>query len=270
MPAAFNTTNVTIAGVAYTDARVFFLRHGLKASWIADGHGLRFQSATVRIEIEADKRDAELNGVRILLGDSVVARGGTLYLARIDAEKLFAPVLNPAGVPTPPAPVLRVIVIDPGHGGQDTGTQNKALHLSEKTFTLDVGLRLRALLLAQGYKVVMTRTDDRFIPLPERAEIANKARADLFISIHFNSVEGSPVVRGTETYTMTPQFQRSTSTPNFQRDAGDNMTYPGNRNDPWNAVLGYHIQNQVLGKLDSLDRGLKRADRKSTRLNSSH
>ena len=258
-PATLNRTNITVAGVAYTDAHVFFSRYGFKATWTADGHGLRFQSTKVRIEIEADKRDAELNGVRVLLGDPVVARGGILYIARIDAEKLFAPVLNPAGVSMPPAPVLRVIVIDPGHGGQDTGTQNKALKLSEKTFTLDIGLRLRALLLKQGYKVVMTRSDDRFIPLPDRAEIANKAGADLFISIHFNSVEGSPVVSGTETYTMTPQFQRSTSTPNSQRDAGDAMAYPGNRNDPWNAVLGYHIQNQLLGKLDSLDRGLKRA-----------
>ncbi len=259
MPATLNTANITMGGVAYTDARVFFSRYGFKASWTADGHGLRFQSAKVRIGIEAEKRDAELNGVRVVLGDAVVARGGALYLARIDAEKLFAPVLNPAGVTAPPAPVPRVIVIDPGHGGQDTGTQNKALHLNEKIFTLDVGLRLRALLLAQGYKVVMTRTDDRYIALPERAEIANKAGADLFISIHFNSVEGSSMVCGTEAYTMTPQFQRSTSTPNAQRDAGDVMAYPGNRNDPWNAVLGYHMQTRLLGKLGSVDRGLKRA-----------
>ena len=259
MPAALNTTNVTIAGVAYTDARVFFSRYGFKASWTMDGHGLRFQSAKVRIEIEADKRDVQLNGVHVILGDAVIARGGTLYLAHIDVEKLFAPVLNPTGVSTPPVPALRVIVIDPGHGGQDTGTQNKVLHLNEKTFTLDVGLRLRALLLKQGYKVVMTRTDDHFVPLPERAEIANKAGASLFISIHFNSVEGASMVCGTETYTMTPQFQRSTSTANTQRDAGDAMNYPGNGNDPWNTVLGYHIQNQLLGKLDSIDRGLKRA-----------
>jgi N-acetylmuramoyl-L-alanine amidase len=249
--------NYTVGGVVYTDARMFFARYGFRGSWLPGGRSLRFQSAKMRIEIEADKRDAIFNGLRVLLGDPVIVRGNALYLSRIDAEKLFAPVLNPAGVPTPPAPVLRVIAIDPGHGGQDTGTQNKALKLNEKTFTLDVALRLRRLLVAEGYKVVMTRTDDRFIPLPQRADIANQAGADLFISIHFNSAEGA--VRGTETYAMTPQFQRSTSTPNAQRDAGDVMAYPGNRNDPWNAVLGYHMQSQVLGKLDSVDRGFKRA-----------
>ncbi len=185
--------------------------------------------------------------------------GSSLYVSRIDAEKLFAPLLNPDGAYSPPVPVVRVIAIDPGHGGIDTGTQNKALKLNEKTFTLDVSLRLRALLQKEGYKVVMTRTDDRFIPLPDRAEIANKAGADLFISIHFNSVENAPAVLGTETFAMTPQYQRSTGTSPSEKDPGARVAYPGNRNDPWNAVLGYCIQNQLLGKLGTEDRGFKRA-----------
>ena len=252
--------NVTISGVAYTDARLFFARYGFKeSSWVKIGERMRFQGPRSKIELEADKRDAILNGRRILLGDPAAFFGSSLYISRIDAEKLFPPLLNPAGSYVPAAPAVRVIAIDPGHGGQDTGTQNKALKLNEKTFTLDVGLRLRALLQKQGYKVVMTRTDDRFIPLPERAEIANKAGADLFISIHFNSVENSPAVLGTETYAMTPQYQRSTSTAPGEKDPGARMAYPGNRNDPWNVVLGYCIQDKLLGKLGSEDRGLKRA-----------
>ena len=254
-----SSVNMTIGGVPYTDSRVFFGRYGLKASWVKTGERLRFQGASVKVEIETDKRDAVFNGRRVLLGDPAVFFGSSLYISRVDAEKLFAPLFNPAGAYVPPAPVVRVIAIDPGHGGQDTGTQNKALKLNEKTFTLDVALRLRALLQKQGYKVVMTRTDDRFIPLPERAEIANKAGADLFISIHFNSVENSPAVLGTETYAMTPQNQRSTSTAPSEKDPGARMAYPGNRNDPWNVILGYCIQDKVLGKLGSEDRGLKRA-----------
>jgi len=255
-----NSVNLTIKGVAYIDARVFLARYGLKsAAWVKTGEQMRLQGPNAKIEIETDKRDAEFNGRRVLLGDPVVFYGSSLYISRIDAEKLFAPLLNPDGAYAPPVPAVRVIVIDPGHGGQDTGTQNKALKLNEKTFTLDVGLRLRALLQKEGYKVVMTRTDDRFIPLPERAEIANKAGADLFISIHFNSVENSPSVLGTETYAMTPQYQRSTSTPPSEKDPGARVAYPGNRNDPWNAVLGYCIQNRLLGKLGTEDRGFKRA-----------
>ena len=259
-PAAAKAANITIKGVAYTDARMFLARYGLKgAVWVKTGELMRIEGASTKIEIEADKRDAEFNGRRVLLGEPAVFYGSSLYIARIDAEKLFAPLLNPDGPFTPPAPAVHVITIDAGHGGQDTGTQNKALKLNEKTFTLDVALRLRALLLKQGYKVVMTRTDDHFVTLPDRAEISNKAGADLFISIHFNSVEGSSSVLGTETYAMTPQYQRSTSTSPTEKDPGAVVVYPGNRNDPWNAVLGYCIQNQLLKKLGSEDRGLKRA-----------
>ncbi len=241
----------------YVDARVFLARFGFKAAWIERGRSLRFQTASARIDLEADKRDTMVNGLRVLMGEPAVFRGSTLYVSRIDAEKLFLPVLSPASVAAPPAPTLKVIVLDAGHGGQDTGTQNKRLQLNEKTFTLDVAVRLRALLLKQGYQVVMTRTDDRFIELPRRAEIANKVGADLFISIHFNAVGGSPAVRGSETYVMTPQYQRSTGSP--QRDASDGVANLGNRNDPWNALLGYHMHEAVLDKLGSADRGFKRA-----------
>lgn len=252
-----NGTYITVSGVAYVDARAFLSRLGFKAAWIERGKSLRFQSASSRLDLEADNRAIELNGLRVLMGEPAVYRGGTLYVSRIDADKLFLPILRPSSVATPPAPALRVIVIDAGHGGQDTGTQNKPFKMDEKTYTIDVANRLRVLLANQGYKVVMTRTDDRFVPLQQRADIANKAGADLFISIHFNAVSGAPDVHGSETYVMTPQYQRSTGNPT--RDPGDNVANPGNRNDPWNALLGYHMHDQVLGKLDSADRGFKRA-----------
>ena len=144
-----------------------------------------------------------------------------------------------------------------GHGGLNTGTQNKPFKLDEKVFALDVAIRLRALLLQQGYTVGMSRTDDRFVELPRSAEIANKAGSDLFISIHFNAVAGPSTIRGAETYVMPPHYQRSTSSP--KRDASDNVRNPGNRNDPWNALLGYPIHNQVIVSLHGEDRGFKRA-----------
>jgi N-acetylmuramoyl-L-alanine amidase len=256
-PAVSSATYIKVGGVNYVDARVFFARQGFKAAWVERGQTMRLQGATARLDLATDKRDVVLNGLRVLMGEPAVFRGNTLYVSRIDAEKLFLPVLRPSAVTTPPAPALRVIVIDPGHGGQDTGTQNKPLKLDEKNFTLDVAGRLRVLLVKQGYKVVMTRTDDRFIPLPQRADIANKAGADLFISIHFNAVGGSPTVRGSETYAMTPQYQRSTGS--AQRDSSDSVANPGNVNDPWNALLAYHMHTQVISKLGSVDRGMKRA-----------
>jgi N-acetylmuramoyl-L-alanine amidase len=91
------------------------------------------------------------------------------------------------------------IVIDPGHGGHDTGTIGPT-GLPEKDVVLDVALRLRRLLERKiGCDVVMTRDDDTFIPLEERTAIANQKGADLFISIHANASR-DPSARGVETY----------------------------------------------------------------------
>ena len=92
------------------------------------------------------------------------------------------------------------IVIDPGHGGHDTGTIGPR-GLMEKDLCLDVALRLGSLIEKKlpGAEVIYTRKDDTFIPLEQRTAIANRAKADLFISIHANSSH-DPAARGVETY----------------------------------------------------------------------
>ena len=91
------------------------------------------------------------------------------------------------------------IVIDPGHGGHDTGTIGPN-GLLEKDLVLDVSKRLGKLLKARlGSEVVFTRRDDTFIPLETRTAIANQERADLFVSVHANSSH-DPDARGVETY----------------------------------------------------------------------
>jgi N-acetylmuramoyl-L-alanine amidase len=92
------------------------------------------------------------------------------------------------------------IVIDPGHGGHDTGTIGPT-GLMEKDLCLDVALRLGKIIQQRlpGAEIVYTRSDDTFIPLEERTNIANQAKADLFISIHANSSQDH-AARGVETY----------------------------------------------------------------------
>lgn len=91
------------------------------------------------------------------------------------------------------------IVIDPGHGGHDTGTIGPH-GLLEKDLVLDVSRRLGKLLQARlGADVIFTRSDDTFIPLEGRTAIANQEEADLFISVHANSSH-DPDARGVETY----------------------------------------------------------------------
>ena len=90
------------------------------------------------------------------------------------------------------------IVIDAGHGGHDPGAE--ANGIVEKDLVLDVALRLQKLLEAQpGMEVVLTRDTDQFIPLEERTAIANRANADLFLSIHANASSRKDA-RGLETY----------------------------------------------------------------------
>ena len=88
-----------------------------------------------------------------------------------------------------------VIVIDPGHGGRDSGAIKGGV--MEKTLNLDIAIRLQTLLKARGIKVYMTRTTDRSVGLYSRSALANRINADLFISIHNNA--GSRGDKGTMT-----------------------------------------------------------------------
>lgn len=100
---------------------------------------------------------------------------------------------------------LRTVVIDPGHGGHDSGAISLDGELKEKNVVLDVALRLggRIKKAYPDVKVVYTRDKDVFIPLDKRADIANKNHADLFISVHCNSVpKTSKAPSGCETFVM--------------------------------------------------------------------
>ena len=94
------------------------------------------------------------------------------------------------------------VVIDPGHGGHDPGAVGR--RGKEKNINLSVALKLGKLIGSlEDTEVIYTRKNDRFVALHERADIANKAKADLFISIHTNSIASrSSKVSGTETYTL--------------------------------------------------------------------
>jgi N-acetylmuramoyl-L-alanine amidase len=111
------------------------------------------------------------------------------------------PVVGSEPVPplTAPRPTLQTIVIDPGHGGDDNGV-TAAGGVLEKNITLEVARRVKTLVETRlGIRVLLTREDDRRVPIDERASLANNNKADLFISLHAN---GSfvPSVSGSEVY----------------------------------------------------------------------
>ena len=92
----------------------------------------------------------------------------------------------------------RIVCLDPGHGGSDPGALGPN-GLKESQMALDVCLRIRKILLP-FVDVIMTRTNDKFVTLSNRAKIANDARAEKFLSYHFNSAE-SPTAHGWEIFT---------------------------------------------------------------------
>jgi N-acetylmuramoyl-L-alanine amidase len=147
------------------------------------------------------------------------------------------------------------LVVDAGHGGEDTGARG-ARGVLEKDLVLDVARELAARLRGQGVRVVMTRETDVFVPLEQRTAIANDARGDLFVSIHANSAPDSEV-RGTETFFASldatdaaAAHLASRENDAFRRLRGPSA--PGG--DPLLALLGDLIANEHLRESDEFAR----------------
>jgi N-acetylmuramoyl-L-alanine amidase len=114
-----------------------------------------------------------------------------------------APTSAPAPAPTSTqAWELKTVIIDPGHGGKDTGARG-LLGMLEKDVTLDLARRLIAILKQRKLNAELTRTNDQFVSLQDRTHFANQHRGDLFISIHCNSNRDA-TIHGVETYFLKP------------------------------------------------------------------
>lgn len=224
--------------------------------WLRADESLRLESRWTRLDFTRHDRDFLFNGLRVYLGRPVVNYRGSLWITRLDYERTVQPLLTPQVFARQTPPPVRRIMLDPGHGGKDPGTINRALKLQEKSLVLDLTARVERLLRAEGYEVLMTRRDDRFLSLDARGALANAQKADLFLSLHFNSA-GSTSVEGVETYAFTPRDQPSTSRSRLV--ASDRRTYAANEQDVWNTLLGYHVQRELTGLPRAQDRGLKRA-----------
>src|SRR5207245_3553619 len=103
-----------------------------------------------------------------------------------------------------PAGSSPLIVLDPGHGGENPGTKSVLGNRYEKEFTLDWARRLEPLLASNGWQVFLTRTNDADLALSNRVAFAEEHKADLFLSLHFNSAAPNELQAGLETYCLTP------------------------------------------------------------------
>lgn len=213
----------------------------------------RFVSRSgVTLYAEYGKEFILVGGVKVMLDDAIGSQRGHLTLSRIDYEKVFVPLFWEA-----PKAAVRRIVLDPGHGGKDTGKVNAPHRYNEKAATLDTAARLKILLEKQGFEVVFTRTKDVFVDLDDRPAVAAAAKADLFISLHYNAgPAGDTSSGGIETYCLTPAGQRST---NAGKSRATTSAEPGNRFDFANMALAWGIQRRLLTGTGAEDRGVRRA-----------
>lgn len=147
---------------------------------------------------------------------------------------------------------LPTVVIDPGHGGKDEGARGRGL--VEKQLTLDLALRVDKRLKTFGFPTVLTRSDDRFVSLPERAVIANKIEDALFVSLHFNKNSESTAA-GIETFYETEKVP-----------PGAEWTWIGffNQGDTSQCesgeTLAGYVQTSLVLRTEATNRGIKQRD----------
>ena len=198
---------VRVGGVDFLDLRAYSLAQNYHYSWdpvaknaVLEGSGFRFQFHAGSEFFLKNGRLQKMNGKAFFWNDSVVMPSSSaLFLPGLSQKDL---VDVPAVVSALPAAThrLRRVVLDAGHGGKDDGATSR-YGLKEKQVVLEVAKKVKRGLEAVGIQVIMTRGADVFIPLSERAQIANKNGADLFVSIHANA-STSPSLDGFEVYTL--------------------------------------------------------------------
>lgn len=210
--------------------------------------GCELRSRFSRIIFTYDKREANLNGVKINFLFAPFNNKGEPMLSEPDFLSLLDPMIRNGALKKGK---VKTVLIDPGHGAKDTGAIGKRYR--EKNVVLEISRKLRDLLQAKGYQVVMTRTGDSFPSLQQRADICAKQQPDIFISIHCNSA-GAISARGIETYCMTPVGSPSTSDkkPSFKKETGNGF-------DINNARLALEAQKALLKNTGAEDRGVKHA-----------
>ncbi len=195
------------------------------------------------------------NGVQLRLGFVPQFTNSTALVHALDLAKNIEPLLTAPLMPRVPA--APVIVLDPGHGGQDAGTGSVLPGKFEKDFTLDWALRLRDLLVARGWQVKLTRTNDCDLAIPARVAFADRVKADLFISLHFNSAGPKRAEAGLETYCLTPAGLPSNLTRGYYDDL--KVAFPNNSFDEQNLRLALALHRELLVVSRTVDRGVRRA-----------
>ncbi|MGV3771457.1 MAG: N-acetylmuramoyl-L-alanine amidase family protein [Verrucomicrobiales bacterium] len=219
-------------------------------------------SRWTKVIVPFSGRKLAINDITIWLSFPVVNKAGTLYISEKDVNGVIIPLLRPKK-PAKPSKI-KTIVISPGHGGKDPGNTFSAKFRAgknvagasgvqqEKKYTMLLAKTLQGELQRNGFTVHLVRDGDDYLHPEKHAEYANKMKADLFISLHFNSASDTSA-KGVEVFALTPVGCPPTNGGEISKRS------PGNRNDPQNVLLAYEIQKALVQNVDMADRGMRRA-----------
>lgn len=170
-------------------------------------------------------------------------------IAQVDIDKIILPILFPNKTLSK---TVKTIVIDPGHGGKADGTQNRQLKVKEKDLALKTAKLLAEKLKTLGYVVYLTRTQDVDLSLEQRSKFANQKKADLFLSLHYNSAPSSKA-QGIETFAYS--FHGHPSTDGGRKN---DKLVSVHKFDGANTCLAWQIQRKVCAAQHANDRGVRR------------
>ena len=215
------------------------------------GNELILRTANRSLRGQLGSPEFYINNLKFILSYPVTEVSGQPVISRMDLTKLLEPVLRPSRILN--STKVDTVILDPGHGGHDTGAMS--LFGCEKNYALDVALRARDVLRAAGFRVYMTRSSDRFVPLEERAAMASRLPNALFISIHFNASGNGAT--GVETFTLAPR-----GVPSMAADGpalSDFVPCTGNVRDAENIALACATHATLVCNSAMFDRGIKRA-----------
>lgn len=205
------------------------------------------------IEIETNSRRAWINGTMFWLQHPCRKSGSEWTINAMDFNLGIDSILR-AYAHVSKVKVPKIIVLDPGHGGKDSGAVGPS-KVYEKDVVLDISKRVQKLLADRKLDVRLTRTGDTFPSLEQRSEYAAKVSADLFVSIHADAA-GDASAQGVETFISSNVGGEAS---NHYGQGTDTDAVKNNAYDAANAILGFALQSNHVKASKRSDRGLRRA-----------
>jgi N-acetylmuramoyl-L-alanine amidase len=240
------------SGRDYVNADDISKFYGLPHVEAASDKLLRMESGAKSLQFERGSRHLIVNDVSHWLSFPALVEDDNWLISRLDLVKTLEPAMRPEYIAN--LEPVEVVVLDPGHGGHDKGATSR--YGTEKEFALDVALKVRDILREKGVVVIMTRDDDTFVTLEDRAAIANKANHAMLVSIHFNDSDFGSEANGFEVFCLAPPGGPGTMDDSVQ--PSHLQTYPGNAVDACSLALANGVHHSILAHMGRLDRGVKR------------